>query len=198
MAVAYPKTSSRDGDPISSGFAKYIEPSERFPWYAVQVRTKQEVGIANLLRSKGYAPFVPLYKCRRRWSDRIKTMDAALFPGYLFCRFNVELRLPILKTPGVLKIVGCGKQPLEVEHAEISAVQTMVGSDVSPMPWPFPQVGEQVHIEQGPLAGLQGTLVKTKGGGHRFVVSVSLLQRSVAVEIDPAFVRPAKSIPSPM
>ena len=77
-----------------------------FPWYALQVRTRQEASVSDQLGGQGYERFLPMYKVRRRWSDRIKEMNAPLFPGYLFCRFDPHDRLPILKTPGVIQIVG--------------------------------------------------------------------------------------------
>lgn len=160
----------------------------QFPWFALQVRTKHELGVASLLRGRGYAPFVPLYQCRKRWSDRIKVVDAPLFPGYLFCRLNLQNRLPVLMTPGVTQIVGYSRVPIPVDEAEINAIQAMVASGLPNQPWPFLQVGERVQIERGPLRGLEGILLEVRGA-HRLVLSVTLLQRSVAVEIDPAFVK---------
>src|SRR5579862_4869082 len=78
----------------------------QFPWFALRVRTKHELSIASSLRRRGYDPLVPLYQCRRVWSDRIKVVDAPLFPGYLFCRLNIDHRLPVLMTPGIVQIVG--------------------------------------------------------------------------------------------
>src|SRR6516162_5322363 len=160
----------------------------QFPWFALQVRTKHEFGVASLLRGRGYAPFVPLYQCRKRWSDRIKVVDAPLFPGYLFCRLNLQNRLPVLMTPGVTQIVGCSRVPIPVDEAEINAIQTMVATGLPARPWPFLQVGDRVQIERGPVRGLEGILLEVRGA-QRFVLSVTLLQRSVAVEIDPAFVK---------
>ena len=95
-----------------------------FPWFALQVRTRNEAGVAEQLGGQGYERFLPLYKVRKRWSDRIKEVDAPLFPGYLFCRFNPQDRLPILKTPGVMQIVGFKNGPVAVDESEIQALQT--------------------------------------------------------------------------
>lgn len=160
----------------------------RFPWFALQVRTRHELGVANFLRSRGYDPFVPLYQCRKFWSDRIKVVDAPLFPGYLFCRLDVHNRLPVLTTPGVIQIVGQRRLPVPVNEAEINAVQTMVTSGLPNQPWPFLQLGDRVQIDGGPLRGLEGILIEVRGG-HRLILSVTLVQRSVAVEIDSAFVK---------
>jgi transcription antitermination factor NusG len=160
----------------------------QFPWFALQVRTRHELGAANLLRGRGYAPFVPLYQCRKRWSDRVKVVDAPLFPGYLFCRLNLQNRLPVLMTPGVIQIVGYSRVPIPVDEDEINAIQTMVAAGLPTQPWPFLQVGDRVHIERGPLRGLEGILLEVRGA-QRLVLSVTLLQRSVAVEIDSTSVK---------
>src|ERR1700745_1932890 len=146
-----------------------------FPWFALQVHTRHEQAVANLLRGRGYDPFVPLYQCRKRWSDRIRVVDSALFPGYLFCRLNIENRLPALTTPGVVQIVGYKRTPVPVDEAEVNAIRTMVSSGLPCEPWPFARAGERLQIERGPLRGLDGTLVEIRAT-HRFVVSVTLLQ----------------------
>lgn len=157
------------------------------PWFALQVRTRHEPGVANYLQGQGYESFLPLYKCRKRWSDRVKEVHTALFPGYLFCRFDPQDRLPVMKTPGVMQIVGVNRVPVPVDEGEISAIQTLVASGLPNQPWPFLQVGERVRIESGSLCGLEGILMDFKGS-HRLVLSITLLQRSVSVEIDCAFV----------
>jgi len=158
-----------------------------FPWFALQVRTRQEASVAQQLNGQGYERFLPLYKLRKRWSDRIKEVNAPLFPGYLFCRFNPQDRLPILKTPGVIQIVGFNNGPTAVDEAEIRSIQTLVTAGVPHQPWPFLAAGDRVRIESGPLLGLEGILIDVKRS-HRLVLSVTLLQRSVAVEIDSALI----------
>src|SRR5271154_2910630 len=158
-----------------------------FPWFALQVRTRYEAGVADQLSRQGYEQFLPLYKLRKRWSDRIKEVNSPLFPGYLFCRFNPQDRLPILKTPGVIQIVGFNNGPAAVDEAEIHSIQTLVAAGVPHQPWPFLAAGDRVRIESGPLLGLEGILIDVKRS-HRLVLSVTLLQRSVAVEIDSALV----------
>ncbi|HTW23739.1 MAG TPA: UpxY family transcription antiterminator [Candidatus Baltobacteraceae bacterium] len=158
-----------------------------FSWFALQVRTRHEASVANFLEGSGFEYFLPLYTCRKRWSDRIKKVETALFPGYLFCRFDPNDRLPVLKTPGVIQIAGYNRCPVPVDEAEIFAIQTLVTSGLPTQPWPFLAVGDRVRIEAGPLRGHEGTLVEVKGG-HRLVLSITLLQRAVAVEIDSACV----------
>jgi len=167
-----------------------------YSWFAVQTRLRYEHFAAVHLRSKGYDLFLPVYSCRRRWADRIKEVELPLFPGYLFCRFDLLNRLPILVTPGVIQVIGNGKNPIPVDDAEIAAIQAVVQSELPRQPWPFLQLGQKVRIACGPLSGLEGILQNQKGN-HRLVLSVSLLRRSVAVEVDSAWVSPISSKSSP-
>jgi transcription antitermination factor NusG len=116
-------------------------------------------------------------------------VDAALFPGYLFCRLDVNRRLPVLSTCGVERIVSAGGVPQPIEDAEIAAIRTVVESQLATVPWPYLKVGNRVRIEFGPLAGIEGLVVLEKSR-ERLVLSVHLLQRSVAVEIERSWVRP--------
>jgi len=166
----------------------------RFAWFALQVHSRHELTVADFLEGGGYESFLPMYICRKRWSDRIKEVKTPLFPGYLFCRFNPENRLPILKTPGVTQIVGYNRVPVPIDEAEIHAIRTLVASGLPNQPWPFLEVGDLVRIESGPLCGLEGKLMEFKGN-RRLVLSVSLLRRSVAVEIDSAFVSAVRTSP---
>jgi transcription antitermination factor NusG len=163
-----------------------------FPWFALQVRSRFEKNVASYLDGMGYEWFLPTYRSRRRWSDRTKDVELALFPGYLFCRFNPHNRLPILKTPGMISIVGSAKIPTEVDETEIVALRTLVASGLPRQPWPYLQVGQRVRIEHGALAGLEGILLQQKGH-DRVILSVTLLQRSVAAEIDSTWVIPIGS-----
>jgi transcription antitermination factor NusG len=165
---------------------------ESFPWYALQVRPRFEKIIATTLVNKGYEGFLPLYRHRSRWSDRIKEVQMPLFPGYLFCRFDINRRLPILVTPGVMHVVGIGKAPHAVDDTEIAALQAIVISGLQAEPRSYMNIGEKVRIEVGPLAGVEGILLALKGA-NRLVVSVSLLQRSVSVEINESWVIPVAS-----
>ncbi len=160
-----------------------------YPWFALQVRSRYENIVTAHLSGMGYESFLPLYKCRRRWSDRFKEIESPLFPGYVFCRLNPLDRLPILTTPGVFHIVGIGKTPVAIDETEIAAIQDAVKSGLPWQPWPFVQIGQRVRIEHGPLCGLEGVLLDFRGR-HRLVLSVTLLQRSIAVQIEDAWVTP--------
>jgi transcription antitermination factor NusG len=160
-------------------------------WYALQVRTRREGSIEALLSGKGYKTFLPTCTILRRSSGRTSEVTSPLFPGYIFCQFDALHRLPILVTPGVLTVVGRGRVPIPVEDCEISAVEAMVASGLPTEPCPFLEVGQRVRIEDGALCGLEGILTSFKGR-QKIVVSVTLLRRSVALEIDRFRVSPIK------
>lgn len=166
-----------------SGRKKMAVRSQQWPWFAVLVRTGREKTANLLLENSGYECFLPVTQNTRRWSDRTKVIEVPLFPGYLFCRMNPHNRLTVLMTPGVMQIVGVGKTPIPVEDEEIEAIQRVQKSGLSAMPWPYMQIGNMAQILEGPLRGLTGIVVKIKSG-MKLVLSVSLLQRSVAVEVD--------------
>ena len=156
-------------------------------WFALNTRLRYEEFVATQLSGKGYETFLPVYRCPRRWSDRIKYVEVPLFPGYLFSRINPMDRLPVLTTPGMIQIVGFGKTPIPVEDSEISALQAASRADLGRQPWPYLQAGQRVRVEFGPLRGVEGVLLNLKGK-HRLILSVTVLQRSVAVEVDSAWV----------
>jgi len=159
------------------------------PWFALRVRSRAEQLVGSALGGKGYEVFLPTYLECRRYSSCVKKVDAALFPGYLFCRLDVNQRLPVLSTGGVEHIVSCAGVPHSIADDEIAAIRTLVDSHVPALPWPYLKVGSPVRIEFGPLSGLEGLVVFEKSGA-RLVLSVHLLQRSVSVEIDRSWVRP--------
>ena len=157
--------------------------NQLWPWFALMVRTGREKTATLLLENAGYECFLPVSKYTRRWSDRMKEIEVPLFPGYLFCRMDPYNRLPVLMTPGVIQIVGAGKTLIPVGEGEIAAIQRVVKNGLATMPWPYLQVGNVARIEEGPLRGMTGIIVRIKSG-MKLVLSVSLLQRSVAVEVD--------------
>lgn len=157
--------------------------NQEWPWYAIMARTGREKSAALLLENAGYECLLPVSKYTRHWSDRIKEVEVPLFPGYLFCRMDPHNRLPVLMTPGIIQIVGAGKTLIPVKEDEIAAIQRVVKNGLSTMPWPYLQVGHEARIEEGPLRGMTGIIVKIKSG-MKLVLSVTLLQRSVAVEVD--------------
>ena len=146
-------------------------------WFALRVRPKQERSAAMNLSRLGLDEYVPLQKVRRQWSDRVKQLDAPLFPGYIFCGFTYPERLRVLNSPGVESIVG------PVEDSEISGLRTLVNSGKPLAHLPFLHVGQKVSIESGPLAGIRGVVLRDESA-WRVVVSVEALDRSISVEVD--------------
>jgi len=143
---------------------------------------------ATHLNERGYEAFFPSYSSRRRWSDRIKTIQMPLFPGYLFCRTDLRSRLPIMTVPGFMDFVGFGNGPAPVEDSEVDSIRMVAERGQNYQPWPFSKAGQRVEVTNGPLRGMHGVMVEAKNARH-VLVSVSLLQRSVLVDIDVADVR---------
>jgi transcription antitermination factor NusG len=159
-------------------------------WFALSVVPRKEKATAHTLRAKGYEDFLPLYAMRRRWSDRMKVVDMPLFPGYVFCRFDPRIRLPILKIPTVMSVAGLGRTPDPIPDGEIAALQQVCKSGVEAVPCPYLTVGAKVRLTEGPLTGVEGILIEASG--DRIVLSVTLLQRSVAVKVDRDWIEPVK------
>lgn len=157
------------------------------PWFAVQVRSGRERLTARHLRTRGYEVFLPCYEERRRWSDRIKRIERALFAGYLFCRVPRNVTGTIATAPGVVRIVGDGHGPLSIPASEIETIQRIVETRLSAQPCPFLEAGQLVRIDAGPLRGTEGIVLRFQDQ-RRLIVSIPLLQRSVAVEIDSEWV----------
>jgi len=175
---------STDGTGQRSG----IDANSPLPWFAVRVKSNYEKRVSTTLHGKGFEEFVPMYRARRQWSDRIKMVDLPLFAGYLFCRLDLSKRLSLLTTPGFLYLVGKGRTPEPVDENEISAIQRVVSSGLPLSPWPSLVVGQKVRLERGPLRGVEGVVSKI-ADEHRIYVNATLLQRSVCVEVDPDWIR---------
>jgi transcription termination/antitermination protein NusG len=158
-------------------------PTLTSPWFAVVTKPRHEKTVSAAFRAKGIPEFLPQYRSRRRWTDRTTTIELPLFPGYLFCRFDGAQSLAVRQTPGVVAVVGFAGKPEPIPEDEISAIRTTTESGRPFQPWPYPVAGDRVRIERGPLAGVSGIVLREKGE-VRIVVSVELLQRSVAVEIE--------------
>ena len=152
-------------------------------WYAVRTRSRFEVTTSLALRDKGLIHFLPTYRSKRQWSDRIKELDLPLFPGYVFCRFCASEPWPVLNSPGVVHIVSAGSRPIPVDDREIESVRTVCNADVKASPSPAIAPGQRLVIVRGPLKGAEGTLVRAKDHS-RLVVSISLLQRAIAAELE--------------
>jgi transcription antitermination factor NusG len=160
-------------------------------WYALQVRSRKESYVASHILGQGFECLLPTYKSVRQWSDRKKELEQPLFPGYLFCRFDFQYRRPLITIPGVLQILGNGRIGIPVSDDEINALRLAVTSGIAKQPWPYLEVGQRVRVNYGTLSGLEGILVNVKGN-HRVVLSVTLLQRSVAMEVETSWLSVVK------
>ena len=158
-------------------------------WYALTVKPQHEKAVAEQLRVKGLETYLPVYRSRRRWSDRVKTIDLPLFPQYVFSQFHLEERVRVLQTASVLSIVSFAGAPCPVEASQLEALRAIVGSGLPYSPWPFLHAGQRVRICGGPLKGVEGILAREKSE-CRVVVNMELLQRAVAVEMERDLVLP--------
>lgn len=165
--------------------------SEQSPsWWVVYARHQHEKVVADMLTSKDFEVFLPLYDSVRRWKDRRKVISMPLFPGYVFVRGGLDRRLQVLTTPGVYMILSHGEKIATVPEEEIEMVRRVVDNGLSAEPHPFLKCGERVRVKTGPLAGIEGVLERKKGS-FRLVLSVEAVNKSFAVEVEVADVAPA-------
>lgn len=170
---------------------------EKSLWYALQVVPKKENIVSAMLSHKGYEPYVPIYHLDGHAQGQLKAAETKLFPGYVFCRFAYEKSLcvrnggGVVTTPGIIKILG-GVKPTPIPTEEIEAIRLSLAARLKPEPWPF-QIGQKVKIEAGPLRGISGIVIRSDGK-HRLVLSVELLQRSIAVTVEPDWLYPVVAI----
>ena len=155
-------------------------------WYAVYTRGRHEKKVARTLTEKSIRVFLPLMKVRSRRRDRIQLIEVPMFSGYLFVHsaMDPDSRLRVLRTPGVVRILGLHGVPTPVPEEQVRSLQILVKSGVSVRPHRFLQTGSEVFIKEGPFAGVTGRVVRINEQRHKLVVSIDLLQRAVSVEID--------------
>jgi transcription antitermination factor NusG len=159
-------------------------------WWALYTRHQHEKAVAEVLLAKGFEVFLPLYESIRRWKDRDKVLSMPLFPCYVFVRGGLDRRLQVVTTPGVHMILFSGENVAIIPEVEIQAIRAAAEGPFQFEPHPFLKCGERVRVNQGPLEGIEGVLVRKKNL-HRLVLSVDMLAQSVAVEIGAADVEPA-------
>lgn len=155
-------------------------------WYAIRTRSNFETVTARGLEGKDYEVFLPTYRACKKRRGRNISVRCPLFSGYLFCRFDYEEQLPVLKTPGVVHVVGCGRLPLAVPDHEVESIRRMTECGREVRPCDFISAGDLVRITGGALAGLEGVLLpyNRDNPSARVAVSINLLQRSVSAEVD--------------
>jgi transcription antitermination factor NusG len=154
-------------------------------WYALRTRSRHEKVVRDQLVHQGIEPLLPTVKRLSQWKDRKKEVEVPLFSGYCFVRLEWNQRLPVLKTTGVVDIVGGGHRPEPIPDEEITSLQTLMTSVLPYDPHPYLQEGMLVEVIRGPLQGIRGILLR-KDKRHRLVLGVRLIQQAAAVEIDTA------------
>jgi transcription antitermination factor NusG len=158
-------------------------------WYVAQTYSRHEKRVAEQLNARGIENFLPLYETVSRWKDRRVRVQLPLFPGYVFVRVPLRERLRALEVPSVARLVGFGGLPVPMPNDEMEAMQNGLTGQLRAEPHPYLTVGRRLRINFGPLAGLQGILLRKKGS-YRFVLSVELIQRSIVVDVDGADILP--------
>ena len=158
-------------------------------WYAAHVCSRHEKQVARQLEERRVSCFLPVYRSVRRWKDRRKELDLVLFPGYVFVHLDLKDRLRVLQVPSVVRFVSFNGHPAALPDSEIEALNNGLAGGVRAEPHPYLKVGRRVRVKYGPLAGAQGILVRRKDK-FRVVLSIDLIMRSVAVEVDEADVEP--------
>lgn len=169
------------------------------PWYAVYTKFQHEKSAAALLEAKEFQVFLPVYRTVHRWKDRNQLVVLPLFPCYLFLRMELTRKIDVLRTAGVQWLVENAGHACTIPESEIEAVRRICSIATRYQPHPFLKQGDFVRIRKGPLLGVEGFFVRTKNQ-YRVVVSVELLRKSVAVEVDLADIELAsgnRGIPSP-
>jgi transcription antitermination factor NusG len=158
------------------------------PWYAIYTRHQHEKMVVRALTGKGFETFLPLHTADHRWKDRTKILSLPLFPCYVFFRGTLEhSQLQVIATPGVYAIVSSGGQPAAIPSIEIETIRRIVESGARVESHPFLTRGNRVRIKCGPFVGIQGILVRKKNK-CRLVLSVEMLGKAVAVEVDAVLV----------
>jgi transcription antitermination factor NusG len=158
-------------------------------WYAVYTFSRHEKCVAEEMGRRQIRGFLPVYRSIRRWKDRRKEIEMALFPSYVFVHVALQDRLRVLEVPGVVSIVGAGGKPAPLAGHEIEPFLHGVEGCVKMEPHPFLCAGRRVRLRSGAMAGVEGVLLRRKDG-VRLIVSLEILMRAVAVEIDEADIEP--------
>jgi len=160
-------------------------------WYAACTTPRHEKKVALQMEGSQIQHFLPLYRSVRRWKDRRKQLDLPLFPGYIFVRFALRDRLQILRLPGVVQLVGFSGKPAPLPDVEIESLRSGLNGNLRLEPHPYLKLGKKVRVHSGPLAGMEGIMVRRKEK-FRVVLSIHLIKRSVAVEVDESEVEPTR------
>jgi len=167
------------------------------PWWALYTRHQHEKTVADMLATKGFNVFLPLYDSTRKWKDRTKLLSLPLFPCYVFVKGGLDRKLQVVSTPGVHMILYRGEQVAAIHEQEMAAIRSAVEGRLKIEPHPFLKCGQKVRVLRGAMEGVEGILTRKKNR-FRLVLSVDMLAQSIAVEVDAADVEPVdeKTLPA--
>jgi transcription antitermination factor NusG len=160
---------------------EYFEPH----WYAAYTCANHEKSVTQKLQQRSVEFFLPLYESVRRWQDRRVRLELPLFPGYVFVRLSLRNRLQVLEIPGIVRLVGFNGHPTPLPTEDIEMIRSCFDRRHPLKPHSYVQRGQRVRVLSGPLEGLTGMVVRQRNR-TRFVISLELLMRSVAVDVDVA------------
>jgi len=167
------------------GVARAADPLYDPRWYAVYTCARHEKRVAEQLGERRVECFLPLYDAVHRWKDRRVHVQLPLFPGYIFVHMPLRERLRVLELPSVVRIVGFNGEPTALPEQEIVSLRDGLASQLRAEPHPYLKVGRRVRVRRGPLAGRDGILLRKKDK-LRLILSIDLIQRAMAVEVDAA------------
>ncbi|HDZ22003.1 MAG TPA: UpxY family transcription antiterminator [Phycisphaerae bacterium] len=160
-----------------------------YQWYAVNTRSRHEKVVHQALQDKGMTSFLPTRQVLSQWKDRKKWVEKPLFPGYLFVHTPWAQLDRVTGTRGVAYLVGDGSSAIPIPDDQVQGIRQMVEAPCPTMPWPWLKKGKRVRVMAGPLAGLETYIVERKKNRKSYLIlTIELLGRSVAVEIDPRYV----------
>jgi transcription antitermination factor NusG len=174
----------RTSSSLPAGFSpQNIAPGNPLRWYAVYTWARHEKVVARHFEHRGLVYFLPLYQALHHWNERSARVSLPLFPGYVFVQVGTQDRHKPLQVPGVVHFISTGAAPCPIPDEEIEAIRRVLLSGKNVGPHPYLSPGNSVRIASGPLAGLCGIIQRTKSSS-RFIVSVEMIKRSIAIELD--------------
>jgi transcription antitermination factor NusG len=190
--LCLPRCSGRKGEDLvlHDTYTDYERSTEPL-WYAIHTRSRHEKVVRDQFAAKQIDHLLPLHHKRSKWKDRIKMVEVPLFGGYIFAHFALIEKLQVLQTVGVVRVVGINGMAEPIPEEQIETIRKMVNHDLPYDPYPYLQEGMLVRVVRGPLQGAEGILVEKKKN-YRFVISIDLIQKAVAVDIDSADVEPVR------
>jgi transcription antitermination factor NusG len=163
----------------TDGVEAFVQPW----WYAAYTRAKHERRVADQLAERGVEHFLPQYESVRKWKDRKVRLQMPLFPGYVFVHLALRERLRVLQVPGVARLVGFDGHPVAVPEEELTRIREFLERGLRAEPHPYLKAGRHVRVRSGPLEGMEGIVLRRKNG-CRLVISLELIQRAMAVDMD--------------